>query len=226
MDPVIPPFIRIARKHQQQHSLSFDQSPLLNGPKNLDFAAATESAVPLEVLPSMLNMPDKKPTIGHLLEHPITFEIVKDACARHLCVEMPMFALHVQKFRRLKRRSEMDERARQIVDTFFVRDAPHELNLEYSRKARVIEAVRAGHVETLMFDDAERDVLDLISANVMRELKSSGLYALCVRLVNSHKESMYAFDTLKEYLDDSRRDYPLSRAGTSYMRSRRQLLSQ
>lgn len=160
----------------------------------------------LEVVPSMLNMPDKKPSIGHLLEHPVTLELVKDACARHMCIEMPMFVLQVHKFRRLKTKSEQAECARHIVDTFFACEAPHELNLECGRKTRVVEAVRADRFDAHMFDDAEHDVLELITTNVMQELALSGLYAWCVNVVNTYKESLSAYDRLKECLEDMRRE--------------------
>ena len=108
-----------------------------------------------------------------LLSHPVCVEAVKAALQEVHSVENLIFYLHVQRYRRMQSARLRRALACCIHQHFIRADAPQQINLSTRMRDAISEAVGHKGGEACgaeLFREAEREVVTLMSNNVLRSL--------------------------------------------------------
>lgn len=140
---------------------------------------------------SMLDMPDFRPSLGHLLEHPVTAEFVKDALSTNSCAELALFYLEVQAYSKISEEHVRKARAHEIVSAFIGDDAENEVNISAEQVNVIKTRVEKGDYGKLIFEEASQEVLKLIETNMIK-FKESMEYEVCVKILNAEKAAVAA----------------------------------
>ena len=112
-------------------------------------------------------------TMAAFLSHPVCVEVLKAALQQVHSVENLVFYLHVQRYKRLQSARLRRLLAACIHEQFVRADAPEQINLSTKMRDAVQAAVQGKGEDGCaaeLFRDAEREVLTLMSDNVLRSL--------------------------------------------------------
>ena len=132
-----------------------------------------------------------RPTLRHLLHHPVCVELLKDEMVRLQCAELLSFYLLAFRYRGLQSAKLRRMVAVHLYDAFVAEGSEQQINLSTRQRLAIAELMPGlrkgdeGAASSALFAEAEAEVLQLMEVNVMRGLVDRKAYRLCTWVYNA-----------------------------------------
>eukprot|EP00924_Labyrinthula_sp_SR-Ha-C_P000500 snap_masked-scaffold_27-processed-gene-0.28-mRNA-1 protein AED:1.00 eAED:1.00 QI:0/-1/0/0/-1/1/1/0/197 len=110
-----------------------------------------------------------------ILNNKIACEKFEDFLVSKFAGENLAFLNHLREFKKLKG-IKMRERAKFMVRRFIRGGSIGEINIKFSVKSAILEDYGAGNITSSMFDDAEDEILRLLTDSMLPKFKKSHYY--------------------------------------------------
>ena len=125
-----------------------------------------------------------RPTLPHILSHPVCAELLKDHMQAAACVENVLFLLAVGKWRLCRSQPLRHSLAVLLFDEFIAEGAVHELNIDATQRAALALSIAAGKggrakLSEALFGKVEKEVLMLVETNGWKAFVKTPPYELC-----------------------------------------------
>jgi hypothetical protein len=159
--------------------------PAALGPDDKKVSAfATSSALQLIAQCSQ----QYRPTLQHILSHPVTVELFKDHLHQNASVENGLFLVQLQKWKLLKNDQLRQVIARAMFDEFIAEGSQHQINIDSVQRQQISTAIvqSKGKKKALpneLFARAEREVMMLIGTNNWKSFTSAPAYTVCTAIL-------------------------------------------
>ena len=137
------------------------------------------------------------PALPQILAHPVTLEIFKDVMYRAHCAENLYFLIRVRQWKAMKDVEERRSMATVIWQDFLTPGCRNEINVSASIKSHLRDKIvhRKGRdLDLDLFDEAEREVSNLVETNNFRNFVHSNDYSLCVQILLEDHSALNRLD--------------------------------
>ena len=151
-----------------------------------------------------------RPTLLHILSHPVCAELLKDHMQAAASVENVLFLLAVDKWRLCRSHALRHLLAVLIFDEFIAEEAVHQINIEATQRAGLAVSIAGGKggrakLSDALFSRVEKEVCMLVDTNNWKSFVRSPLYELCATVLVRNAVVLTAtqLDGGKEELDET-----------------------
>ena len=119
---------------------------------------------------------NKKSSFDHYMEHPQALQVFKEYLVTELALENLLFMQQIREYQSANDPKKAGNIIKEVQASFINANSEYEINITSGTRKRLLEKVKTGSIDKDLFDEAAKEVVQMLKSDVFPRFVKSSLY--------------------------------------------------